>query len=61
MTKKSRQKCKYLEREKSFLYEIKSIFRHFYRAFIETNKTNFFLEGESPTLKDSTNLKQEKT
>ena len=42
MTKKSRQKLKYLENEKSFYDEIKSIFHHFLRAFIETNKTNFF-------------------
>ena len=42
MTKKSRQKFKYRENEKSFYYEIKSIFHHFQRAFIETNKNNFF-------------------
>ena len=29
MTEKSRQKLKYLENEKSFLGEIKSIFHHF--------------------------------
>ena len=29
MTKKSRQKLKYLDKEKSFLGEIKSIFHHF--------------------------------
>ena len=29
MTKKSKQKCKYLENEKSFKREIKSIFQHF--------------------------------
>ena len=50
MTKKSRQKLKYLENEKRFYHEIKSIFYHFLRAFIETNKAKFFLEGESPTL-----------
>ena len=33
MTKKSRQKFKYLENEKSFQNEIKSIFNHFLRAF----------------------------
>ena len=34
MTKKSRQKFEYLENEKSFWDEIKSIFHHFQRAFI---------------------------
>ena len=33
MTKKSRQKFKYLENRKSFWREMKSIFHHFYRAF----------------------------
>ena len=33
MRKKSRQKLRYLENEKSFLGEIKSIFHHFLRAF----------------------------
>ena len=33
MTKKSRQKLKYLENEKSFWDEKKSIFNHFWRAF----------------------------
>ena len=32
MTKKSRKKLKYLEKEKSFWAEIKSIFHHFWRA-----------------------------
>ena len=32
MTKKSRQKFKYLENKKSFWGEIKSLFHHFYRA-----------------------------
>ena len=41
MTKKSRQKFQYLENKKSFKDEIKSIFKHFWRAFIEANKTNF--------------------
>ena len=49
MTKMSRQKFKYLENEKSFYDEIKSIFYHFLRAIIEVNK-KIFLEGESPTL-----------
>ena len=49
MTKKSRQKFKYVENEKSFWDEIKSIFQHFCKAIIKVN--NFFLEGESPTLK----------
>ena len=47
---KARQKFKYLEKEKSLWVEIKSIFYHFQRAFIEANKTTF-LEGESLTLK----------
>ena len=42
MPKKSRQKFKYLENEKSFKDELKSIFRHFWRVIIETNKKNFF-------------------
>ena len=37
MPKKSRQKLKYLENEKSFQDEIKSTFHHFWRAIIETN------------------------
>ena len=41
MTKKSRQ-FKDLENRKSFSDEIKSIFHHFYRAFIEANKPIFF-------------------
>ena len=49
MNKKSRQKVKYLENEKSFKDEIKSIFHHFLKAFIEANKA-IFLEGESRTL-----------
>ena len=51
MPKKSRQKFKYLENEKSFQDKIKSIFYQFRRAIIEAKK--FFLEGESPTLKMS--------
>ena len=49
--KKSKQKFKYLENEKIFSYEIKSIFHHFERAFIEANKRNF-LKSERPTLID---------
>ena len=41
MTKKSRQKSKYYENEKSFCDEIKSVFHHFKRVFIEANKKNF--------------------
>ena len=44
----ARRKFKYLENEKSFQDEIKSIFHHFWRAIIEANKKN--LEGESPNL-----------
>ena len=40
MNKKSRQKFKYLEKEKSFYDEIEQIFR-FWRAIIELN---FFLK-----------------
>ena len=50
ITKNSRQKLKYLENEKRFYGELKSIFHHFQRAFIETNKKNLLLEGESLTL-----------
>ena len=42
MTKNSRQTIKYLKNEISFYGEIKSIFDHFYRAFIEKNKISFF-------------------
>ena len=42
MTKKSRQKVKYLENEKSFWDEIKNIFHLFETAFNEANKTFFF-------------------
>ena len=49
ITKKSRQKYKYIKNEKSFYHEIKSIFHHFQRDFIEVNR-NKFLKGESPTL-----------
>ena len=42
MTKKSRQKFKYLENEKSFQYEVKSIFHHFWKVFIEANKKIFW-------------------
>ena len=45
MIKKSRQKFKYLDNEKSFYDELKSIFHHFQSAFIEANKTFFFLWG----------------
>ena len=41
ITKISRQKFRYLENEKSFQDEIKSIF-HFERTFIEGNKKKFF-------------------
>ena len=51
MNKMTGQKFKYLENEKSFYDEIKSIFHHFSRAFTEANEKKFFLEGESPTLK----------
>ena len=41
MTKKLRQKFKYLENEKSFKDEIKSVFHDFQRAFIEAKKIYF--------------------
>ena len=47
MTNKSRQKFKYLENEKRFYAEVKSIFGHFSRTFIEANKTIFFGRQES--------------
>ena len=49
MTKKARQKFKYVQNEKRFSDEIKGIFHHFSRVFIEANK-KIFLEGESSTL-----------
>ena len=49
MTKKSKQKFRHTENEKSYQDETKSIFHHFWRAFIEAKKKN--LENESPTLK----------
>ena len=50
MSKKSRQKFKYLENEKSSYDEIKSTFHHFRRAIIEAKSKEMFLEGESPPL-----------
>ena len=47
MPKKSRQKVKYLENEKSFQDEIKRTFHHFWRAIIEANKNFFFERWES--------------
>ena len=40
MTRKSRQKIKYIENEKSFQGEIKSKFHHLERTFIEANKAD---------------------
>ena len=42
MIKKSRQKFKYLDNEKTFYDELKSIFHHFQSALIEANKAFFF-------------------
>ena len=50
MTKNLCKKLKYLENEKNFSGEIKSIFHHFYRALNEAKNT-IFLEGESPDLR----------
>ena len=41
MTKKSRQKFKYLTNKKGFYNERKNNFHHFKRAFIEANKKTF--------------------
>ena len=49
MTKKSRQKFKYLENEKSFKDEI-SIFQHFWRAIIKAKKQKKSFESKSLTL-----------
>ena len=40
---KVKTKMKYLENEKSFSDDIKSIFHHFSRTFIETNKLFFWI------------------
>ena len=53
MTKKSRQKFKHLENEKSLEDEIKSIFHHYCRAIIEANKKKN-LERETPILMSDT-------
>ena len=42
LTKSQEKKFKYLEKDKSFYDEIKSILDHFLRAFIEANKGIFF-------------------
>ena len=47
MTKKQLQELKYLENEKSFYVEIRSICRHFKMAFNEENNRNFFGKWES--------------
>ena len=49
MPKKSRQKFKYLENEKSFQGKMKSIFHHFSGTIIGANKKKN-LESESPTV-----------
>ena len=51
MTKKSRQKSKYLENEESFQDEIKSIFHHFIFERLSLKQIKkIFLEGETLTL-----------
>ena len=50
MPRKSRQKFKYFENEKSFQDEIKSIFHDLWMFIIKVNKKKLFLEGESQTL-----------
>ena len=49
MTEKSWQKLKYLQNEKSFNDEIKTIFHYFERDFNEAKNTNIFGRLE-PTL-----------
>ena len=52
MTKKSRQKFKYLDNKKSFSDEMRSILHHFESTFIEAKKKKkSFLERQIPTLK----------
>ena len=46
-TKSQEKKFKYLEKDKSFYDEIKSILDHFLRAFIEANKGIFLGRWES--------------
>ena len=49
ITQKSSQKFKYLTNEKSFSnHAMKTIFHHSYRAFVEANRNNYFLEGKDP-------------
>ena len=52
MTKKLRQKRKYLENGKSFKGETKSIYHHF-KVFSLKQLIQGFLEDESPTLKST--------
>ena len=47
MTKRSNQKCNYLEKEKSFKDEIESIFHQFERVLIKLNETTFFGKWKS--------------
>ena len=50
MTKKSKQKFKYLENKKSFLNEIKKIFIIFKGLSLKKQIRQIFLEGESQNL-----------
>ena len=52
MTNKSWQKLKYLENEKSFSVDIKSIFHHIKRGFSEANKITFLGRLESKFILD---------
>ena len=47
MSKKKKKKIRHLENGKSFSDEIKSIFHHFKRAFVEASKKKFFEMSES--------------
>ena len=52
MTKKSRQKFKSLEKEKSFKNEIKNIFRFFFEVLLSKQIKQLFLKkGGSPLLR----------
>ena len=52
MVKTSRKKSNYLENEKSFSDEIKSIFHRFEMSIIEANKIYFFGGGCRTLKKD---------
>ena len=57
MVKKSGQKFKHFENEKSFYHEIKGILCHFQRILIEANNL-FFLERSESDFKPTFSQKQ---